>query len=323
LPLEEKSEQSERSSHDLLNQESLPQGRPLLPARNLYQGQSTVRSLVRLLIFWAIAFELGPVLINEVAHTIFGALPTDSIAILMFLEAGNFALVLGVSAGMAVLERRRIGEYGLPAKEMFRKNFWLGGLLGLAEVTVLVGLIAAFGGYSFGSLALHGGDILRWGLVHSILFVFVGLYEEYLFRGYAQFTLGEGIGFWPAAVLLSIGFGYMHLTNRGENWIGAASVGLVGLLFVFTLKRSGNLWYAVGLHTSFDWGETFLYSVPNSGEVLPGHLSNAVLHGPAWLTGGAAGPEGSMFCFLTMGLQFLVVLWLFPKRDMAEIKPQT
>jgi hypothetical protein len=87
---------------------------------------------------------------------------------------------------------------------------------------------------------------------------------------------------------------------------------LVGLLFAFTLKRSGNLWYAVGLHAGFDWAQSFLYSVPDSGELLRGHLSNALLQGPTWLTGGSVGPEGSVFCFLTMGLQFLVVLWLFP-----------
>src|SRR5208283_224689 len=170
-----------------------------------------------------------------------------------------------------------------------------------------------------GNLILHGGDVFRWGAFHLALFLVVGLYEEFLFRGYVQFTLGLGIGFWPAAVLLSAGFGYVHLSNGGENWIGAASVATIGLLFAFTLRRSGNLWYAVGLHASFDWGETFLYSVPNSGTVMEGHLSNSVLHGPAWLTGGTVGPEGSVFCFLTMGLQFLVVLWLFPKKHaMAE-----
>src|SRR5208283_2798561 len=45
-----------------------------------------------------------------------------------------------------------------------------------------------------------------------------------------------------------------------------------------------------------------------------GHLSSALLHGPRWLTGGSVGPEGSVFSFVTMGLQFLVVMWLFPKR---------
>jgi hypothetical protein len=71
----------------------------------------------------------------------------------------------------------------------------------------------------------------------------------------------------------------------------------------------------VGLHTSFDWGESFLYSVPDSGEMLRGHLSNAMLHGPTWLTGGSVGPEGSVFSFVTMGMQFLVVMWLFPPNE--------
>ena len=308
-------EQQGKPTPDQLNEKLLPQERLPLAPINLFRGQSTARSLVRLLIFLALVFVFCPALVNEAARDVFGSLRSmDSTTILLFFEAGNFALLLGVTAGMAVLERRRIGDYGLPVNEIFGKNFWLGALLGLAEVSVLVGLITVFGGYSFGAFALHGAEVVRWGLVHLLLFLFVGLYEEYLFRGYAQFTLGKGIGFWPAAIALSLGFGYVHLHNGGENWIGAASVAVVGLLFAFTLKRTGSLWYAVGLHMAFDWGESFLYSVPNSGEVLRGHLSNAVLRGPTWLSGGTVGPEGSVFCFLTIGMQFLVVMWLFPAK---------
>jgi hypothetical protein len=55
--------------------------------------------------------------------------------------------------------------------------------------------------------------------------------------------------------------------------------------------------------------------------MLRGHLSNAVLRGPGWLTGGSVGPEGSVFCFVTIGLQFLVAMWLFPaKKELAEQK---
>jgi uncharacterized protein len=238
---------------------------------------------------------------------------------LLLLEALNFGVLLGACLFIARLEDRSIDEYGLPRKGAFGQNFWLGFLLGLAEISVLIGIIAAFQGYSFGTLAMGGSEIARWGLFHLVLFLFVGLYEEFLFRGYAQLALGEGIGFWPAAILLSLSFGYIHLSNGGENFVGAAGVAIVGLLFAFTLKRTGNLWYAVGLHMSFDWGETFLYSVPNSGEVLRGHLSNALLQGPVWLTGGTVGPEGSVFCFVTMGLQFLVVMWLFPAKKTEPV----
>ena len=219
---------------------------------------------------------------------------------------------------VAFLEHRAVGDFGLPIQGMLGKNFWLGALLGLVEVSVLVGLISAFGGYAFGSFALSLGDAIRWASFYFALFLVVGLYEEFLFRGYAQFTLGQSIGFWPAAVLLSAFFGYVHLGNKGETWTGAAGVVLVGLLFAFTLRRTGNLWFAIGLHASFDWGETFLYSVPDSGEVFRGHLSHALLSGPQWLTGGTAGPEGSIFCFITMGLQFLVVALIFPAKQSTD-----
>ena len=286
----------------------------------VFFSEGGLRSGWRLLIYALIVIAVS-MLISAVARRIAGAsrgVPSPSAMILQ--ELLGFAVVFGAAAVMSRIEWRRVGDYGLPARQIFAGKFWLGFLFGLAEISVLIGLVAAFGGYSFGSLALHGNEIMRWGVIHLVLFTFVGFFEEFMFRGYTQFTLGDGIGFWPAAILLSVGFGAAHLGkgNAGENWIGAASVVLVGLFFCFTLRRTGNLWYAVGLHASFDWGETFLYSVPNSGVVMQGHLSNAVLHGPKWLTGASVGPEGSVFCFLTMGLQFLVVMWLFPKKETGQ-----
>jgi membrane protease YdiL (CAAX protease family) len=216
---------------------------------------------------------------------------------------------------MSLIEHRPSGVYGLPASSAFGKLFWQGFLIGLIEISALMALIAVFGGYSFGTLGLHGSDILRWAIVWAIFFVFVGLFEEFLFRGYTQFTLADGIGFWPAAILLSGSFGYVHLKNPGEGPIGAAAVVMIGLVFALTLRRTGNLWLAVGWHASFDFGETFLYSVPNSGMVFDGHLSNASLHGAKWLTGGTVGPEGSVFSFLTMALLALVVHRLYPPKS--------
>ena len=246
-------------------------------------------------------------------HTPTGGIPSPPAA--LFQEALSFAVVFGCALIMSRIERRSPGDYGLPIAEAFGRKFWLGMLFGLVEISVLIGLISAFGGYSFGSVALSSKGIVDWGLLHLVLFTVVGFFEEFLFRGYTQFTLADGIGFWPAALILSLGFGAIHLLNPGEGPVGAASVALVGIFFAFTLYRTGNLWYAVGLHASFDWGETYLFSVPNSGTFMEGHLSNSILHGAKWLTGGTVGPEGSIFCFLTMGLQFLVVMWLFPKKN--------
>lgn len=226
----------------------------------------------------------------------------------------GFAACYGTALLMAKLELREAGLYGLPLRESFGKKFWKGVALGFFEVTLLVGLIAGFGGYSFGLSTLHGPAILGWGAVWAVAFLLVGLSEEFLFRGYIQYTLSRGMGFWPAAVSLSIVFGAVHLRNPGEGLTGAASVAGTGLVFAFALRRTGSLWLPVGWHASFDFGETFLFSVPDSGVLYDKHLSNAVLHGANWLTGGTVGPEGSVFSFVTMGICALLIHLFFPAK---------
>jgi uncharacterized protein len=230
-------------------------------------------------------------------------------------EMFSFLVIFGAALIMAQIEGRPPGVYGLPLRGAFGKSFWQGCLIGLIEVSALIGLITAFGGYSFGGLILHGKELLRWGMLWAVFFVFVGLFEEFLFRGYTQYTLADSIGFWPAAIVLSCSFGAVHLGNPGEGWVGAAGVVMIGLVFAFALRRTGNLWLVVGWHASFDFGETFLYSVPNSGIVFEGHLSNAsLMQGKAWLTGGTVGPEGSVFSFLTMGILAIAIHFLFPAK---------
>jgi len=233
-------------------------------------------------------------------------------------ESSGFVVVLASAAFMAWIEKRPIGVYGLPPRSAFRGLFWQGCLFGLIEISGVVGVIALLGGYSFGPLAIHGGEVVYWGFSWAIVFLLVGLFEEFLFRGYTQFTLAEGIGFWPAAAVLSICFGVTHRQNPGENMVGVIGVMLVGLFWSFTLKRTGSLWFAVGMHAAFDFGESFLYSVPDSGLLLPGHLSNAALHGPRWLTGGTPGPEASIFDFLMLIIFFFVFDRMYAARRVAS-----
>ena len=259
------------------------------------------------------------------------SIPGTTFPWLMFLqEILLFGSAFLPACLLAQFEFRAIADYGLPFRQFLGARFWQGCLLGLAEISLLIGGIALFGGYKFGSIALPGaGPVAKWFVFWFVFFLVVGLYEEFAFRGYLQFTLTDAIGFWPAAVILSLGFGSLHLLNRGENWVGAASVATVGLVFALALQRTGNLWFVVGWHAAFDFGETFLYSVPNSGALFNGHLSNASLQGPVWLTGGSVGPEGSVFSFVIMGLAALLIHFLFPQpkysteRSVPTAGPQT
>jgi membrane protease YdiL (CAAX protease family) len=233
---------------------------------------------------------------------------------ILSLEFVLLAASLGATAIMAYLEGRPFGAFGLPAKDAFGARFWIGFAWGLAMVAATILLIWLLNGFSFGDLALHGAALARYGVLWLVVFIAVGLAEEFLFRGYPHYTLATGIGFWPAATVLSALFGAGHLGNSGEDVVGALSVFVIAMFFCLTLRRTGNLWFAVGLHASFDWGETFLFSVPNSGIVASGHLLNSSFHGPVWLTGGTVGPEGSVMAFVVVGLAAVIFNRVFPPR---------
>jgi CAAX protease family protein len=284
--------------------------------RGLRSGWRIVIYLFQILIFsLAVNFLLGSVL-----HLPKTAQPPMW---QMTLQEGlSFLLVFLPAVVMSRIESRTPGDYGLPLNGLLGARFWHGCVLGLVEISVLITCIAVFGGYKFGSLDIHGSAMLRWALLWGFFFLLVGLFEEFAFRGYLQFTLADGIGFWPAAWILSLGFGAVHLMNKGESPVGALSVVSIALVFALALKRTGNLWLVVGWHAAFDFGETFLFSVPNSGNIFEGHLSNATLQGPIWLTGGTVGPEGSVFSFLTMAAAAFYVNKVFPHKPRMIVTAQ-
>jgi uncharacterized protein len=288
---------------------------------NLFWNKTGLRAGWRLLIYLALFLVFTTFSNHFLRLLVHLTLGLTSPEFQLLGELAAFLAAFLAACAMSRLEHRSVGAYGLPARGAFGRRFWLGCAFGFCEVFALMGIIAAFRGYSFGSLAEHGGAIAKWALFWGMFFVVVALFEEFFFRGYSLHTLAEGIGFWPAAVLLAVSFGLVHKTNPGENWIGVAGVVLVGLFWSFTFKRTGSLWFALGMHASFDFGETFLFSVPDSGMIFPGHLSNATLHGPNWLTGGAPGPEASVIDFLILAVFFLVFDRLYPVRPEQRYVP--
>src|SRR6202521_1080565 len=214
---------------------------------------------------------------------------------------------------MAAIEKRSFGDYGLPRRQAFGKSLWVGMVWGIVAITLLVLAIGGVGDFTLGALALHGKRILKFAAFWGAFFVVVGFFEEFLLRGYTQFTLTQGIGFWPAALVLSTAFAALHFGNPGETWAGLLAVAAIGLFFCLTLRRTGNLWFAVGFHASWDWGESYLYSVPDSGGMVTGHLMRSSFHGSRWITGGSVGPEGSVLVFVVIALTWVAFSRMYPE----------
>jgi len=271
------------------------------PLNTVFRGPNGIRAGWRLLIFLAILAGLMAVLFLIVA-TIkhgkgarFGGLSQLTPSALSLSEGVSFLLVALAAVIMARIEHRRWGQYGLPILSAFKKDFWIGGVAGFAAISGC--LLAIFGlhGFRITGLNLHGSMIPFATAAWCVTFVIVGLSEEFTFRGYPLFTLTTGMGFWPSAILLSLLFGLAHSPNPGESKAGLGSVVLFGLLFCLFARRRGDLWWAVGFHAGWDWGQTFFYGVPDSGLKPYHNLFDSAFSGPTWLTGGTVGPEASIF----------------------------
>jgi len=283
------------------------------PVHHMFAGPEGLRPGWRLVLFVALAGVIGFTLarVTSLWHPRgAGRLWQD-----WLIEFDLFFATLAAAAVMAKIERRPIGAYGLPRRNAFGRHFWMGALWGFAWLTVLMAGLRVAGAFYFGGLAIHGARLLKFAAFYGLLFLTIALFEEFVVRGYPLFTLNRGMGFWPAAILLSIIFGALHYSNQGEGWTGLLCAGLIGLFFCLTLRRTGTLWFAVGFHASWDWGESYFYSTPDSGEISPGHLLNSSFHGSHWLTGGSIGPEGSLLVFVVIAL-----MWVAFDRVYREVK---
>ncbi len=278
-------------------------------AKRVFFGSQGLRSGWSLALYLMMAVVVG-YLLTWLAHSLPHSLPR-----IFGLVVGECILCAAAFVPAVVMTRidnQRFGAYGLPQRGAFGRLFWVGVMWGIVALTVLMLALRGLGAFYFGAVELHGLRILKFGAFYGFVFLLVGFTEEFLLRGYTQFTLTRGLGFWPAAILLSTLFGAAHLNNPGEAWIGALAAALIGLFFCLTLRRTGTLWFAVGMHASWDWGETYLFSVPNSGQTAPGHLLNSSFQGSHWLTGGSVGPEGSVLVFVLIALMWVLFDRLYP-----------
>ena len=274
-------------------------GRIFLNSRGLRAGW-------RLLIFVGIFIGLG-FLTDRIFPLIFHPKqrPFLDPVFLMINEVEALIQVLIVTWIMARIERRGVRAYGIPVHNAFGHDFWVGLAWGFGSTALLMALIAEFGGYHILGLAIRGTTLWHFLALWTTASVLIGFSEEIQFRAYLLATASDGIGFWAAAVLLSIGFGAMHYFFKPhERWEDFASTGLLGLFMCLTLRRTGSLAFAIGFHAAFDFANIFVWSGQNAGEYAIGHLFETSWPGPQWLTGGQLGPEASWMVFVVIAVLF-------------------
>jgi uncharacterized protein len=233
-------------------------------------------------------------------------------------ELLDFAFIAALTWIACRIECKRFSSFGLTLAGGSGRLFAQGIVWGIIPSILILIPIWLAGGCTFHGLALPPGSLLAYAGLWALAFLLVGFSEEFTFRGYALQTLADSIGFWPAAVVMSALFGFLHFLKPDDGWIDPLSVALYGLFWCFTLRRTGSLWFAIGFHAASDYTDMVVFAEPNSGnggKALPGHLLNVEFHGPTWLTGGPRGTEASLLVFAIVAALFFLFHMAYPARQ--------
>jgi hypothetical protein len=308
------------------------------PESRLFFGRFGLRAGFGILIFVCVAYVLTAIgavsglLVSGQAERAQAAYskshsPTEAIQHIEFTpgfvlasEGVQFVGLLGFCWLLSRAERRPQRYYGIGP---LRVHDALAGVVwGIVSMSALVWLLKARGLIVFDAQALHGTAILGFGLFWLVACIVVGFLEEYLFRGYMQYTLMRGVwgvaeriapratkrtAFWIAATIMSLAFAGLHLMNGGENVFGIFNVFFIGMVFSYALWRTGSLWWGIGYHALWDYMQGFTFGVPDSGGISVGRLFITHPQGSRLLSGGTDGPEGSVYSVVAVVLTIFVI----------------
>lgn len=211
------------------------------------------------------------------------------------LNWGVFLAVVIPTAVAARLERRPFGDYGYP-RRCVGARLTEGFAWGLTMASLAAATLRVTGAADFESAALPVAAATVSGVSWWLSRLGFAALDQLMWRGYLQVTAARGIGFWPAAWVLTIVFTVEKLLGAQYRHILPIVAFLAwGLLSALILRRTGSLWFGTGLGLGLDWGMVFLYGLATQGTSAHprGALMNASAHN-ALFTGGDAGMRGSV-----------------------------
>jgi membrane protease YdiL (CAAX protease family) len=220
-------------------------------------------------------------------------------------QAEQLALListLAASGGMTrFVNKKPLRAIGLDRRRGSAREFALGTLLGfglMAGIFVVELMLGYAAVAPRSASAMEGARVILAG---AIGFGGGALTEELLFRGYAFQTLMQGVTFLPAMICFSVLFAVAHLSNPHVTSYALVNILLAGIWLSFAYLKTRTLWLPLGLHFSWNFSQTVLFSFPTSGgDASETSLFSLTQSGPGWITGGDFGPEGGVLATLAL-----------------------
>ena len=154
------------------------------------------------------------------------------------------------------------------------------GLRGNRIPELLIGILVGFlmNGVLILFAIMHGDIHLYFDRfsIGAILFLFVSVFiqsaaEEIMCRGFIYHRILRTYrGQYLAAALINgIFFGLIHITNNGATPIAIIDIMICGIEYSALVYYFDSVWMAMGMHAGWNFTQSILAGLPNSGNVFP------------------------------------------------------
>ena len=204
-----------------------------------------------------------------------------------------------------------------PAKKI---TILTGSAIGLAAGAALNGALV-MGAMATGSLKLTLGSIdipVLIGYIVAILLQAGG--EELICR---LFIMGKLRRRYKSPIVAIVGnslfFTIFHLGNPGINAASILNLIAVSILFSLVVFYSGNIWTAIMFHFAWNYTQTVIFGLPNSGMSSPYSIFKVVSSSNGLCYDTGFGVEGSWAAFILISLAAAVLILISRKRGAANV----
>lgn len=225
------------------------------------------------------------------------------------LRINTFVELLAALAATAIMvrsiDKRPWADVGLSRDAAAPRPLVVGWWVGTVAIAGACAVLVALGLLRFVPTATTGwvGAALRI----TVVLVPSALAEELICRGYLLSVARDAVGIRWAVLLTSVAFGLLHLSNPGATAESVALVSLAGVFLAAVRVVLDSLYAAWMAHLGWNWVMAVPLHAAVSGVRFESPEYQAVTTPPAWLSGGAWGPEGGAMAGLGMigGLAYL------------------
>jgi membrane protease YdiL (CAAX protease family) len=207
-----------------------------------------------------------------------------------------------------------------PAREFFTSGAvpetGFGVAIGAILVSATVGIMFMARSYTVDSLG-------SWETFVHLLrqFGVDAFMEELVFRIIVFRLLEEWLGSLWGFVIASSICSLAHMGNPHSTVWTTVSISALSVLLTASFLLTRRIWLAWGVHFGWNYFQTAVFGMANSGRSDHVTFITPRITGPEWLTGGAFGIEASWLAFAIVTVTAVIIIRIAVQRGQV-VKPQ-